>query len=990
MKRKIIILIGFLLTFGLSISLRSEDNKEMKFPLFIYAGSAFRSHYATLHTIPYGINEIKEMNCQGINWLLRRANGAWEPDYWMDKENAQKFISITKSNGMRNVYWIVGMWTMPREISKGENLWTPISKEYLKKHNASLSINDPETLALTFKAYGQIFEKYGKDIYGVIPGDEPSYDAHNIKKNEDDLREYKRYLKENLSRKTLKAHGMEDLGKIELPTLETRTKNPFLWSTFYDFIDKSMVRYFTKQKEFFHRVNPNIKMIGCISPISYLSNPLSCSFSKLAPVYDIIQTDLYTGCCGTVEGERSLIYEMLEYANPGRVWPVPGTYYHSYPWQLKRRIYLAGMHADGVSTWCYLHAREATAPYTTKETKEIYQAVKESYGELSRIENYLYKSQTISPVGIIFSEKTVSNRYAGWENTFPYFANISGYWIMSLRDHIPMRALILDTLTPDKLKDFKVLILPDAECISNKQIETLKGWVRKGGILISDGRTSLYTEHGIKRENYGLKDVFGVNYKGENFHPNRILNWKGKKFIYYKNAPSMFKDISSSSKSILYTSPVLSPLDNVHLISRYQDMTPAILFNPYGKGGCILITAPYLGIKSFGEDIDSFTYLWKEIIDLALEKVKTKLPVYMLNCPEEIEINLREQNFGMHKNRILHLVASYEANLNSPMMYSGISAKIRIPENYKVLGVIDPTTNRKIPYQEGKEYIEFKVPDFKLYKCIVLKMVKGRREIKRELPSFSVRKTIKKEKEKRLPQSLMSTLPRNINKEIKVGILNVHNQGGAKGIYETLKEIKGIQPECINTIDLSILKDKDVLIYPAIYNFGYEKSFATKEVRDNWKRWIQKWVREGHGLLSLHNAIGYRYSGRSLFPEISRGGLAHPTVPYFTPVVNSPITEGLKIGQVYPDNCYIDHIQIKKGKEGYVVARDYILGRGNPVIVVGSAGRGRYVACGLHLGKSMLPNLAGKKGLPLSGAELKLLVNSVRWLAYPAIIKGEK
>src|SRR4029453_17096773 len=65
------------------------------------------------------------------------------------------------------------------------------------------------------------------------------------------------------------------------------------------------------------------------------------------------------------------------------------------------------------------------------------------------------------------------------------------------------------------LAAFKTLLLPNIGALSDEQCERLRAFVGRGGGLVATHETSLYDEWGVKRQNFGLADLFGVNYAGE-------------------------------------------------------------------------------------------------------------------------------------------------------------------------------------------------------------------------------------------------------------------------------------------------------------------------------------------------------------------------------------------------------------------------------------------------------------------------------------------
>jgi hypothetical protein len=69
-------------------------------------------------------------------------------------------------------------------------------------------------------------------------------------------------------------------------------------------------------------------------------------------------------------------------------------------------------------------------------------------------------------------------------------------------------------LTPDRLDQFRLLILADAAALSDAQCEAIRGYVKRGGSLLATFATSLYDEVGRRRDDFGLADVFGVSFDG--------------------------------------------------------------------------------------------------------------------------------------------------------------------------------------------------------------------------------------------------------------------------------------------------------------------------------------------------------------------------------------------------------------------------------------------------------------------------------------------
>lgn len=68
-------------------------------------------------------------------------------------------------------------------------------------------------------------------------------------------------------------------------------------------------------------------------------------------------------------------------------------------------------------------------------------------------------------------------------------------------------------LTAENLAGYKVLVLPNAACLSDDQVAAINRYVEEGGGLVATHATSQYDEQGNRRVDFGLRDVLGVSYR---------------------------------------------------------------------------------------------------------------------------------------------------------------------------------------------------------------------------------------------------------------------------------------------------------------------------------------------------------------------------------------------------------------------------------------------------------------------------------------------
>jgi len=84
--------------------------------------------------------------------------------------------------------------------------------------------------------------------------------------------------------------------------------------------------------------------------------------------------------------------------------------------------------------------------------------------------------------------------------------------------------IIFDANLKD-LSKYRVLALPDQECLTDEQMDLIRQFVRGGGGLVATEHTSLYTPWRQPRRNFGLKDLLKVDapsWRGS-YQPDAIL-----------------------------------------------------------------------------------------------------------------------------------------------------------------------------------------------------------------------------------------------------------------------------------------------------------------------------------------------------------------------------------------------------------------------------------------------------------------------------------
>lgn len=127
-------------------------------------------------------------------------------------------------------------------------------------------------------------------------------------------------------------------------------------------------------------------------------------------------------------------------------------------------------------------------------------------------QQYLANRRPLATIGIAWSQRNTD--FYGQERAADLVdAPYRGFTASLVRARIPYVPIHIDHLDRDG-GDLKVLILPNLAAMSDAQCEAVRKFVANGGALIATGVTSLYSEFGDPRSDYGLADLFGAHFTG--------------------------------------------------------------------------------------------------------------------------------------------------------------------------------------------------------------------------------------------------------------------------------------------------------------------------------------------------------------------------------------------------------------------------------------------------------------------------------------------
>ena len=650
------------------------------------------------------------------------------------------------------------------------------------------SDEDRKIVAANIHTYGSL---KGYDTYII---DEPRYAGGSLHEgtygpyDEPTRTKFIHYLRTFYSEGEIKKRfGLSDIEKELLFSSEMEVRQPYLFYEFKKFHWWALADYLNFIWAELKKVNPDattwINLSVCPYDAGVRSDGVDYSAYALSPTFGIISVDPYAHIRENNQYWVSFGTNILSVLSekPFGTW-ISG--YHGYlSTSRDNSLGLLAGFSQGAKFFgfhAYTHGlnyfvREKNNPKKMSvRDKELAEHYRERYDTIAETvsfikeQNWLYPYRSDHRVCIYFPTNTYLSNYfdTSWSKSVgawgsSYFCERIYYSL--LRRHIPVDMLMpplfssVSDRTPsqivrEKIKQYQVIILPDAESLSDDEVAMLKEWVKKGGVLVATGVPGRCDEAGITRKEWGLRDLFGCQPRKEELHRYFTLTPHGRQTVFTSFGDSRarifseilpkrqflsipyFKSSYSGEQSVAYyktgaTHPYgkhprssfattfqynLDKLKNLDIkgvsyrpttakvLALWEDNTPAIVMNRYGEGKAILSSATDIltGYEVDGWYNDDFLDMLADLVRYGYDQLRTE------GLSPQVEVNLLVDPSK----------TSYAVTL---LNYDGLPTgesvvKLKLPINLERVEWIPFQGDKKsLEGVRDKDWISIKIPGFK-------------------------------------------------------------------------------------------------------------------------------------------------------------------------------------------------------------------------------------------------------------------------------------
>ena len=372
-----------------------------------------------------------------------------------------------------------------------------------------------------------------------------------------------------------------------------------------------------------------------------------------------------------------------------------------------------------------------------------------AFAEIRVREKYLIDAPTLKYAALVASANT--RIFLGRDDLIANHAqDVYGMFRALMEMHIPVDVIGDINLESDQLSAYKVIVLPEAACLSAAAVEKIRAFVKNGGGLIATGRTSLMSADGVQQADFALADVLGAHfshyysepaeqirfkmpitakYHSEDatlqFAPNQMGqgmgSFSGKGVVSYFGNPVEVSAAPKAKTVLQFTQPPIAAKDAAPAMDAKT--FPALIQNAFGKGKVSYLCA------NWGKAFFKYGYPHlRSILAHEIERVAGE-PEVRVTAPLVVQACHYEQKTSKGRRLVVHLLNDSSSVGRCSIQQSAWPLReevlpihdIRIRVKGKDLTAKTVPENKKIAKSASKgEYTEFMLPVLNLYQMVVI------------------------------------------------------------------------------------------------------------------------------------------------------------------------------------------------------------------------------------------------------------------------------
>ena len=324
----------------------------------------------------------------------------------------------------------------------------------------------------------------------------------------------------------------------------------------------------------------------------------------------------------------------------------------------------------------------------------------DAYRFVEEHEEILTQQVPVANIGVYYSKPTRLSYRLKTDSSDIFGTELRGIINVLTENHLQYDFILDDQMSGQMLKKYNVIILPNVRCMSDTEVNLIKDYVREGGSLIATFSTSLYGVDGGIRNNFGLSDLFGVEYSGDKLD-TRVDNYQyivnpshhivisdsfETEFLFNSGYTLLCKPRHDAEVICSLTPIIRNQPPDKSWVDKFSTDYPTIVENSYGKGKVIYFANQ--------PDTLAYTVAHPDMMQILLRSIRYLLKDSSLietTAPESVHIGLTRSLIkeGMYVLSLVNLTSGPVRPVRSLIPVHNIRLSLRLEgqsiNNNKVL-----------------------------------------------------------------------------------------------------------------------------------------------------------------------------------------------------------------------------------------------------------------------------------------------------------------
>jgi hypothetical protein len=373
--------------------------------------------------------------------------------------------------------------------------------------------------------------------------------------------------------------------------------------------------------------------------------------------------------------------------------------------------------ANGLRPWFTKFAGNINDPRWLKPVEEL-------YTWCHGAERYLRNERPLARVGLVYSQQTAWFVVHERGPRDPVEDAGLGWYQALIEARVPFEMVHDRLLDAEHLAAFKTLILGNTVALSDAQCGQLREFVARGGGIVATSETSLCDEHGVRRKDFGLADLFGVGFAGRIEGPMQNAYLRLEHEAANPATAGLLAGLEDTPRivhgawRVEVTAKEKFPAPPVTLIPSYPDLPMEKVFARTPRTDIPQVFLRTVGagrVVYFPWDIDRT--FW-EVLDVDHGKLLRNAVAWATNEDQPVTVTgpgvLDVAVWRQKQSLTVHLV-----NLTNPMMMKGPireflavgeqRVRVKLPAGSAVRGVHLLASKQVPPIRQAGEWLEVTV-----------------------------------------------------------------------------------------------------------------------------------------------------------------------------------------------------------------------------------------------------------------------------------------